>query len=33
VSSLDSPPPPAAIKVHQAVVRKHLLEQKAQPER
>jgi hypothetical protein len=33
VSSLDAPPPPAAIKVHQAVVRKHLLEQKAQPER
>jgi hypothetical protein len=33
VSSLDSPPRPAAIKVHQAVIRKHLLEQKAQPDR
>jgi hypothetical protein len=32
VSSLESPPRPAALKVHQAVVRKHLLEQKAQPE-
>ena len=29
VSSLDAPPRPAAIKVHQAVIRKHLLEQKA----
>ena len=33
VSSLDAPPRPAAIKVHQAVVRKHLLEQKTHPDR
>jgi hypothetical protein len=33
VSSLESPPPPAAVKVHQAVVRKHLLERKTQPDR
>ena len=33
VTSLDSPPPPSAVRVHQAVVRKHLLEQKAHPDR
>lgn len=33
VSSLESPPPPLAVKVHQAVVRKHLLEQKIHPDR
>ena len=33
MSSLDAPPRPAAIKVHQAVVRKHLLEQKTHPDR
>ena len=33
VTSLDAPPHPSAIRVHQAVIRKHLLEQKAQPER
>lgn len=32
VTSLESPPPPAAVKVHQAVVRKHLLEQQTHPE-
>jgi hypothetical protein len=32
VSSLESPPPPSAVKVHQAVVRKHLLEQRTQPD-
>ncbi len=33
VSSLDSPPRPTAVKVHQAVIRKHLLEQQTQHER
>ena len=31
VSTLEAPPPPSAVKVHQAMVRKHLLEQKTQP--
>jgi hypothetical protein len=33
VSSLDSPPQPGAVKVHQAVIRKHLLKQKARGEK
>jgi hypothetical protein len=32
VTSLESPPPPAAVKVHQAVVRKHIIEQQTHSE-